>query len=259
VAQGGKKAKAAATSGTGASQSAPQGPQVSGGAAKRLHVPILMYHSISIPPAGASLPELFVPTGDFTDQMRALQRDGYHAVTLDQLWGAWHGQGSLPEKPIVLSFDDGYQTQYTHAAPVLKQLGWPGVLNLKLLSLEQGEMTPKMIKSMISDGWEIDSHTINHLDVSQLSGASLHHEIADSRKMLQKQFGVPSNFFCYPAGRYDDQAIAALKAAGYTGATTELPGEATIGGDPFTLPRIRISGSDGVAGMEAKLASPSKS
>ncbi|MFN2613184.1 MAG: polysaccharide deacetylase family protein, partial [Solirubrobacterales bacterium] len=119
--------------------------------------------------------------------------------------------------------------------------------------LEQGEMNDKEIKQMISDGWEVDSHTINHLDVSELSGAQLHHEIADSRTMLQKRFGIPVNFFCYPAGRYDDEAIAALRAAGYEGATTEREGPASATGDPYTLPRIRVAGSDGVEGLKAKL------
>ena len=133
--------------------------------ARKARVPILMYHSISVPPPGAALGELFLPTANFKQQMAYLSQQGYEAVTLDQLWSAWQGKGPLPEKPVVLSFDDGYQTQYTHAAPVLKDLGWPGVLNLKLLSLEQGEMTP-------ADGQEDDRRGLggrlahdNHLDV----------------------------------------------------------------------------------------------
>lgn len=235
------------------SPSPPAGPQLTGAEAKNAPVPILMYHSISIPPSGASLPELFVPTKDFTDQMHFLKDRGYQAVSLDQVWSAWHGGGSLPAHPVVLSFDDGYVTQFSHAAPVLKGLGWPGVLNLKLLSLEQGEMTDREVKQMISDGWEVDSHTINHADVSTISGAQLHHEIADSRTMLQTRFGVPVNFFCYPSGRYDAEAIAALRAAGYEGATTVREGVASAGEDPYTLPRIRIAGNDGVEGLKTKL------
>jgi peptidoglycan/xylan/chitin deacetylase (PgdA/CDA1 family) len=230
------------------------GKQLSGEAAKAARVPILMYHSISVPTPGAALPELFVPTKDFKDQMAALKGDGYQAVTLDQVWAAWHGSGALPEKPIVLSFDDGYENQYLHALPALRDLGWPGVLNLKLLSLEQGEMTDKMIKEMLAAGWEIDSHTINHLDVTTLSGTALTHELGDSRTMLQKRFGIPVNFFCYPAGKYDDAAIAELRKDGYEGATTEIEGDATASGNPFELPRVRIDGSDGVAGMREKLA-----
>lgn len=232
----------------------PPGPQVSGAAATRMRVPILMYHSISIPPGTAALPELFVSSVDFASQMQALQRDGYEAVSLDRLFDAWRGQGSLPEKPVVLTFDDGYETQYAHAAPLLKKLDWPAVLDLKLNSLSQGEMNAAMIKRMIASGWEIDSHTIDHLDVSKLGGADLRYEIAGSRRLLQKRFAVHSNFFCFPAGRFDKRAIAEVRAAGYEGATTELPGDASAAGNPFKLPRIRINNDDGVSGMEAKLA-----
>lgn len=229
------------------------GPQMSGEEARKAQVPILMYHSISVPPKGSALPELFVPTGDFSDQMHHLSDQGYEPVTLDQLWNAWQGKGPLPAKPVVLSFDDGYLTQYTHAVPVLNDLGWAGVLNLKLLTLEQGEMTPQMIKKMIGDGWEIDSHTINHLDVSQLSGAQLKHEVGDSRTMLQKDFGIPVNFFCYPAGVNDPESIAAVRAAGYLGATTVDPGLASPSEDPYKLPRVRIDGTDGLDGFKQKL------
>jgi peptidoglycan/xylan/chitin deacetylase (PgdA/CDA1 family) len=232
----------------------PTGPEMSSDDARNAKVPILMYHSISVPPKGASLGELFLPTANFKEQMAYLSDQGYEAVTLDQLWSAWQGKGPLPEKPIVLSFDDGYETQYAHAAPVLKQLGWPGVLNLKLLSLEQGEMTPKMVNSMIGDGWEVDSHTINHLDVSTLSGTQLQHEVGDSRTMLQKQFGIPVNFFCYPAGKFDPASIAAVKAAGYLGATTVEPGAASPDDNPYELPRVRIEGSDSLDAFKQKLA-----
>jgi peptidoglycan/xylan/chitin deacetylase (PgdA/CDA1 family) len=232
----------------------PTGPQMSEEEARTAKVPILMYHSISVPPTGAALGELFLPTANFKEQMAYLSDQGYEAVTLDQLWSAWQGKGSLPEKPIVLSFDDGYMTQYTHAAPVLKDLGWPGVLNLKLLSLEQGEMTPQMIQKMIADGWEIDSHTINHLDVSTLSGAQLQHEVADSRTMLQKEFGIPVNFFCYPAGKFDAESVAAVKAAGYLGATTVDDGLAAPDENPYELPRVRIDGTDSLDAFKQKLA-----
>jgi peptidoglycan/xylan/chitin deacetylase (PgdA/CDA1 family) len=231
----------------------PTGPEMSSEDARKAQVPILMYHSISVPPPGAALGELFLPTANFKEQMTYLSDEGYEAITLDQLWSAWQGKGPLPEKPIVLSFDDGYETQYAHAAPVLKQLGWPGVLNLKLLSLEQGEMTPTMIKKMIGDGWEIDSHTINHLDVTTLSPRDLRHEVSDSRTMLQREFGIPVDFFCYPAGKFDAASIAAVKQAGYLGATTVETGLAAADEDPDKLPRIRIDGSDSLDAYKQKL------
>jgi hypothetical protein len=66
-------------------------------------------------------------------------------------------------------------------------------------------------------------------------------------------FGVPVDYFCYPAGSYDDEAVAAVEDAGYSGATTTEEGLAGPRDDPFTLPRVRIEGSDGVEGLAVKL------
>jgi len=215
-------------------------------------VPILMYHAISPAPPGAALPELFVPQAEFSDQMHWLRAQGYHAVTLDQVFAAWRDDAPIARKPIVVSFDDGLRSQYVGAVPVLRRMGWPGVLNLKLVSLEQGELTDEMVREMLDAGWEVDSHTINHVDVTGLSGADLEHEVADSRTELQDRFDIPVNFFCYPSGRYDFEATAAVREAGYLGATTTEPGLASPG-EPYHLNRIRVVPGDATAGLEAKL------
>jgi peptidoglycan/xylan/chitin deacetylase (PgdA/CDA1 family) len=70
---------------------------------------------------------------------------GYHAVTLDRVWQAWHGRARLPSKPVVLSFDDGYGGDFGTAMPVLRRRGWPGVLNLLVANLHRrvtGDRTP---------------------------------------------------------------------------------------------------------------------
>jgi peptidoglycan/xylan/chitin deacetylase (PgdA/CDA1 family) len=153
---------------------------------------------------------------------------------------------------VVVSFDDGYRSQYTDALPVLRKLGWPGVLNLKIDTLTQGELTDDQVKTMIDEGWEVDSHTITHADVSQISGADLKREVAGSRAILRKRFGIPVDFFCYPAGRYDAEAIQAVKDAGYLGATTVDEGLADRH-QMYTLKRIRVNASDGVKGLAEKL------
>jgi peptidoglycan/xylan/chitin deacetylase (PgdA/CDA1 family) len=226
-------------------------------AAKLVHsqdpVPILMYHVIADAPSGAGLPELYVDPKTFEQQMRWLKHQGYTAVTLDQVYDAWYKDAEIPEKPIVLSFDDGYRGQYVFARPDLRDLGWPGVLDLKLNTLDPGgELTPAMVSRMIKDDWEVDSHTINHLDVSQLSGAALQREVGQSREQLQQRFHVPVDFFCYPSGRYDAESIKAVQDAGYLGATTTDEGLASKN-EMYTLKRIRVAGSDGVSGLERKL------
>jgi peptidoglycan/xylan/chitin deacetylase (PgdA/CDA1 family) len=103
-----------------------------------------MYHVIAPPPAGATFPGLHVPQLEFAAQMQALKAAGWHAVTLDQLEAFWTLGVSLgPGKPIVLSFDNGYRSQYTNALPVLRELGWVGDENIQLTGLlpAQGGLT----------------------------------------------------------------------------------------------------------------------
>jgi peptidoglycan/xylan/chitin deacetylase (PgdA/CDA1 family) len=220
-------------------------------------VPILMYHVISAPKPGAPYPELYTPKPEFAAQMRALAQHGYHGVTLGRVYDYWQRAIALPRKPIVISFDDGYLSYYTHALPVLRKLGWPGVLNLEVDNvLTSGDISRSQVRALIRAGWELDSHTLTHPDLTRVSATRLRRELVQSRAFLRSHFGVPVDFFCYPAGRYDATVEAAVRAAGYRLATTTQPGVASPHDDPLALPRIRVSGSDGVAGLLAKLRNP---
>jgi peptidoglycan/xylan/chitin deacetylase (PgdA/CDA1 family) len=107
---------------------------------------------------------------------------------------------------------------------------------------------------MLRAGWELASHTIHHLDLTTLDAAQLKEEVSGSRAILRREYGVPVDNFCYPSGRYDATVIAALKAAGYVGATTEIPGDATRE-RPYELARFEILGSGGLAALAADLGS----
>jgi peptidoglycan/xylan/chitin deacetylase (PgdA/CDA1 family) len=207
-------------------------------------VPILMYHVIADPPPGTPYPELWVSPDTFAHHVAALAHAGYHATTLEAVWRAWHGHGAMPRHPIVLSFDDGYQSQSTRARRTLDELGWPGVLNLAVKNVGiAGGLTRNEVRTMMHDGWEIDAHTISHVDLTTLDAQRLAHEVAGSRAWLHRAFGVPVDFFCYPAGRYNPSVEAAVRAAGYEGATTTDPGMAQRKQDPYALPRVRITPS----------------
>jgi len=214
-------------------------------------VPILEYHVLGAAPAGARYPELFVARGDFRRQMDWLDEHGYEAVTLEQTQDAWYRGGVLPAKPVVISFDDGYRPQFTFALPELRRHGWPGVLNLKAAG---SDLYKSNVEAMIAAGWELAAHTIHHLDLTSLDPSLLREEVAGSRQMLRRDYGVPVTNFCYPAGRYDRKTIAAVEAAGYSGATTEVRGYARRG-KPYELDRYEILGSSGVEGLAADLRS----
>jgi peptidoglycan/xylan/chitin deacetylase (PgdA/CDA1 family) len=223
------------------------------GANRLRPVPILMYHVISDPPANAPYPELYVPRASFAAQVGWLAAHGYHAVTLQQVFDSWRGARTLPAKPIVLSFDDGYLSQLRNAMPLLHARRWAGVLNLEVRNLAVvWGIRPPGIRKLIRAGWEIDAHTINHPDLTTLDAAQLREEVAGSRAEIRRRFHVPVNFFCYPAGRYNETVVAAVQAAGYLGATTTNYGLARAN-ELYTLARIRINGTDSISAFAQKL------
>jgi len=220
-------------------------------------VPILMYHVVSDPLPASPYPDLYVPRAQFQDQMQALKAAGYTAVTLQEVWDSWHANGPLPSKPVVVSFDDGYRSHFTNALPVLRALGWPGVLNLELKNIRPDYgLTDAQVRALLAAGWEVDSHTIDHPDLTTVDATRLQYEVSQSRAQLKARFHISVNFFCYPAGRYDAAAIAAVQAAGYLAATTTQPGLAQPAeSDRFTLNRVRVNNGVSGATLVSELAS----
>lgn len=211
----------------------------------RVAVPVLMYHVINAPPPGAPFPGLYVPPAEFSQQMKALARAGFHAVTLDQMLAFWRHGTPLPKgKPIVLTFDNGYRSQFTEALPILRRLHWVGDLNLQLSGLPPslGGLGPPEVRALIRDGWELDSQTYTHPDLNLLSGAALTLQVAGARRRLRALYHVPVNWFCYPSGEYDQAVIAAVRAAGYLGSTTTVAGWAHATYDPYRTLRLRVLG-----------------
>lgn len=219
-------------------------------------VPILMYHVIANPPAGAPFPLLYVPAAEFAAQMRSLARAGYHAVTLDRVWKAWRGEARLPSRPVVLSFDNGYRTQYTVARPVLRRLGWVGDENLQLSGLppSQGGLGRPEVRALVAAGWELDTQGYNHADLTQLDARQLQFQIAGARSRIRRIFHVDASWFCFPSGRYNPRVIAAVRAAGYIGSTTVIPGWARPRDDPYRLPRLRVVGGTSPQALLALIA-----
>jgi peptidoglycan/xylan/chitin deacetylase (PgdA/CDA1 family) len=220
-------------------------------------VPVLMYHVINPPPPGAPFPGLYVPSDEFAAQMQALKTAGWHAVTMDQLEAYWtRGVPLGPGKPIVLTFDNGYASQYENALPILKRLGWVGNENIQLTGLppSQGGLTNDQVRGLIAAGWELDTQGISHADLITLDASQLKYQIATARQTLQKRYGVPVNWFCYPSGHYDATVIAAVKAAGFVGSTTVIPGWAAPNEDPYRLPRLRVLGGTSPSALLQQIA-----
>jgi peptidoglycan/xylan/chitin deacetylase (PgdA/CDA1 family) len=213
-----------------------------------------MYHVIAPPPPGAPFPGLYVPAPEFAQQMQALKRAGWTGVTLDQLRAYWEHGARLPAgRPIVITFDNGYRSQFTAALPVLRRMGWPADENIQLSGLppSQGGLTEPQVRGLVQAGWELDTQGISHADLIALSSTELHDQVDTARQILRRRYRVPVNWFCYPSGHYNPTVVAAVRAAGYVGSTTVVPGWAAAQSDSYRLPRLRVlGGTSGSALLE---------
>jgi peptidoglycan/xylan/chitin deacetylase (PgdA/CDA1 family) len=221
-------------------------------------VPVLMYHVINPPPPGAPFPGLYVPAGEFAAQMQALKAAGWRAVTLDQLKAYWtRGVPLPPGKPIVLTFDNGYQSQYTNALPVLRRMGWVGneMMQLSGLPPSQGGLSDAQVRALVSDGWELDTQGMSHADLIAIPASELHYQVFTARQLLRRRYGVTADWFAYPSGHYNANVIATLKTAGFVGSLTVVPGWASPSDDPFRLPRLRVLGGTSPGALLAQISS----
>jgi peptidoglycan/xylan/chitin deacetylase (PgdA/CDA1 family) len=202
-------------------------------------VPILVYHHIL--PKRKGPPLVVMSVARFRAQLGYLAEHGYQAVTLRRVYDAWTGEGLLPPKPVVITFDDGYADQVRNAAPVLREYDWPAELDLVSAALYLGSnaptksLTPDMVQGLLDDGWGLESHSVSHPDLTQLHGAKLRWQLRESRRRLKRLFDVPVDFFCYPGGLYTRRIKLAVRRAGYLAATGTRFGAATPR-DLFSLP-----------------------
>jgi peptidoglycan/xylan/chitin deacetylase (PgdA/CDA1 family) len=218
---------------------------------RRIHVPILMYHYISTPPAKGDrwIKDLAVTAENFQAQLQSLKDQGYTSITPDELIAAlWHGQ-TLPAKPIMFTFDDGYVDAYANAFPILRQFGYTGVFFVVTDWLDQnkaGYLTWDMARAMVQGGMYVEDHSRNHEDFRHRPHDWYKDEINGSIQAIESHTGVRPRFFCYPFGGYDNVAIRELQAAGIEAAFTENDSRYEYASNTMRLPRVRIRGSWGL-------------
>ncbi len=226
------------------------------GAVTVMRVPILMYHYIRLyrDPRDRLGQDLSVTPENFIKQVEWLTSHGFHSVTLRTVVESWKKGRPLPEKAVVLTFDDGYEDVYTAAFPVLKARGLVGVVfAVSGFVGRSGYATAQQLGILQQEGWEIGAHTVHHLDLTGLDPFSLQHEVGGSAADLTELLGQRPVSFAYPSGRWNRTVEGAVAAAGFEAAVTTQWGIAIKGQDILALPRLRVRGSTSIQAFEAIL------
>jgi len=222
-------------------------------------VPILMYHHIAVPGpnADAVRRDLSVSPAAFEAQMAYLASHGYRTVSLLDLFEHLQGGQALPERPIILTFDDGYDDNYTNAYPILRRYGLQGTFFIITgLVGQPGYLTWEQAREMRRGGMSLESHTCTHPDLAKSAPWYVDKEIKEAKAVLERELGGPVLFFSYPSGKYNAAAIAALQANGYLGAVTTRCGTTQESSALYELRRVRIRGSDTLESFIQKVEMP---
>ena len=230
---------------------------------RTVRVPILMYHRIAVLAGDepAVTIDLTVDPGEFTLQMQWLQDNGYTSITQMQLYRALEEGKPLPDKPVMITFDDGYRGIATIAAPIMTRVEMVGtayVITDRIANLKKTAptwMTWSQLRTLEQRGWDIGSHTVAHTEIPSMTPEAGLKTLRASRFALEKHLAHPVQWFCYPAGSVDPASVELVKQAGYVLATTTKSGDVHSAADPLQLSRIRISNSTGVRGLAAALSS----
>jgi peptidoglycan/xylan/chitin deacetylase (PgdA/CDA1 family) len=211
-----------------------------------VHVPILMYHHLEALSAehadDPDYQQLFVAPKAFEEQVAYLQENGYHTITFAELVGAFAGEVTLPDKPVIITFDDGWDDIYNVAYPILKDHGMRATFFIPTNWVENldGVVSWAQIEEMSAGGMEFGSHSVTHPYLTTADPEWRKYEIEASKAALEEHTGKTVTAFAYPFGLYDDTVIADVKAAGYLAACTIDPGATATASNLLTLPRTWV-------------------
>ncbi len=228
------------------------------GTLRRITVPILMYHYISVPPENADIYrlDLSVTPDNFREQMRYLAESGYNVIGLGDLNLALRWGAPLPANPVVLTFDDGYADAYEYAFPILREFGLTGTFFVITARLDEGHpayITWNQAEEMARAGMSIESHTKDHPNLTGREPEYLVYQILGSIESIEAHIGQRSHLFSYPAGRWDDTVLGLMDAFGVWAAVTTEGGAAHTTDSTRLLRRVRISGNTDLATFAALL------
>ena len=185
--------------------------------AGQVEAPILLYHHIS--DDGDKQDSRYnVTPAKFDEQMKWLHDNGYQTITVTQLANLIFNGGEIPQRPVVITFDDGNLDNFNNAYPILQKYGFVATFYVvERYTNGEGMVSTDQLKQLIASGWEIGSHSRTHAHLTA-ADADLPGEIRDSKRNLEEKLGVKINSFAYPFGEVNDEVFRLTSSYGYTSA-----------------------------------------
>lgn len=236
---------------------------------KMANIKVFMYHQLSDDWDMCERNWLCLHVNIFRDHLKLLEQLGYTTITFEDYHLAAQGKLTLPRKPIILTFDDGYENVYKLAMPNLKEYGMKAVafvlgernLSCNIWDADKGYdsfrlLTGEQIREMADSVFEIGAHSMNHKNLVDLDNDARLKEIYESKKDLEMLIGRPVTAFSYPYGAVNDNIKEVVRKAGYDYACSVSTGSPAFGFDVFEIPRITVFNSTGYFQMAVKLATP---
>ena len=225
-----------------------------------------MYHQVGRFPPVTTHQASYCDVGRFRRQMLALRRLGVRVISMSQAEAALRGVAPMPERAVVLSFDDGCESFHEHALPILADLGYPSIVyaiaglagGTASWLATQGHPTPPLmsfarLREIAACGVEIGSHALSHVPLADRPPDDQLQELQASRERLQQELGMAVPHVCYPYGSHSSTTLEAAAQAGYRTGVTCQRGAATRGFDLLALPRKAVSQGDNLIGFLWKL------
>ncbi|MDF2565292.1 MAG: polysaccharide deacetylase [Massilibacillus sp.] len=206
-------------------------------------VPVLNYHQIN----DTDHNPLTLSASEFEAQIKYLSKEGYSAITPDQLADYLESGKELPSKPILITFDDGYKDNYLVAYPILQKYNFTATIFVisDFVNTYDRYLTWDQIKEMSNKGFSFESHTLSHVTLTNVSDDNdLRKQLTKSKEGLEWRLGKKVEYLAYPCGKYDQRVIDATKDAGYRGAFTINLGRDTTSSTAYYLNRIPIFGGN---------------
>ncbi len=208
-----------------------------------VHVPILMYHYIEYVQDKNDKMRISLDITPFTleQQVKTLKDAGYTFMSNAELADVLDGKMPLPNKPILLTFDDGYRDFYTDAYPILKKYNARATEYIITGYLDRpNHLLTTQLQELAKDGLvEIGAHTVDHAWLKGGTLANVSNEVFQSKVVLQQLINKPVVSFAYPYGAFDEQAIKVVKEAGFRTAVSTMPGIDQLQDNRYFLYRLR--------------------